>query len=589
MIKQMKKYFSFIKGSWIFTILSPVFVFFDVMLEMQLPKITAKIIDESIPNSVKSGDLSELRHQILLMLVCSCGMLLLGFLAARCTAIASLGFTANMRSALFNKVQDFSFENLDKFTTSSLITRIINDANAVQMVFQTTLNYFIRAPFTLVYALMLALRKSRELSKVFIFVIPALLLVLVVLGVMVVPKFKIMLEKTDKFNRTLQENFLGIRVVKSFVREEKENEKFAFANNGLYKATMSAQKILMYNMPILMIILFGCMAYTLWTGSILIYDQAGQPGAMEVGSLTAFTSYISSVISSLMTVTMIFMTMVMARASIKRVNEVLDDEPTFTDEGADKSLKVADGSIEFKNVSFKYSKDAQKNVLDNINFRVNPGETIGIIGATGSAKSTLVSLIPRLYDVTEGEVLVGGRNVKDYTFDNLRENVSVVLQNNVLFSGTVKENLLWGKPEATDDEIKEACVAAQADEFISGFEEGYETHLGQGGVNISGGQKQRLCIARALLRKAKILIFDDSTSAVDTATDTKIREALANNYPGITQIIIAQRINSVKHADRILILDDGKINGFGSHDELMENNEIYREIYISQQEGALAQ
>lgn len=585
----MKKYFGFVKGSWIFTILSPVFVFLDVMLEMQLPKITAELIDKSIPESVKTGDLGILRHQILLMLLYSCGMLLCGFIAARCTAIASLGFTANMRTALFNKVQEFSFENLDRFTTSSLITRIINDTSAIQMVFQTTLNFFLRAPFTLVFALFRALAISRELSKVFIFVIPALILVLVFIGVLVVPKFKIMLEKTDRFNRVLQENFLGIRVVKSFVREKKENEKFGIANSDLYKSTMSAQKILMYNMPILMIILFGCMAYTLWTGSILIYDEAGTVGGMQVGTLTAFTEYIASVISSLMTITMIFMTMVMARASIKRVNEVLNAEPTITDKDADKDLTVSEGSIEFKNVSFKYSKDAEKNVLENISFRINPGEKVGIIGATGSAKSTLVSLIPRLYDVTEGEVLVGGRNVRDYTFDHLRENVSVVLQNNELFSGTIKENLLWGKPESTDEEIKEACKAAQADEFILGFEKGYDTQLGQGGVNISGGQKQRLCIARALLRKAKILIFDDSTSAVDTATDSKIREALENNYPGMTQLIIAQRINSVKHADKIIILDDGKINGMGTHDELMENNEIYREIYISQQEGALAQ
>lgn len=589
MIKEMKKYLRFIKGSWIFTILSPIFVLCDVFLEMKLPEIMATIIDVSIPRVEETKNLSELGHQILLMLACSCGMLLFGFLAARCTAIASLGFTANMRTALFNKVQDFSFENLDKFTTSSLITRIINDSSSIQMVFQTTLNFFIRAPFTLVFALLKALRISTQLSRVFIFVIPSMLVVLVGIGIMVVPKFKIMLEKTDKFNKTLQENFLGIRVVKSFVREKKENEKFGIANNDLYKATMSAQKILMYNMPILMIILFGCMAYTLWTGSVLIYDQAGMEGAIQVGTLTEFTSYISSVISSLMTVTMIFMTMVMARASIKRVNEVLNDEPTFTDKDADKSLIVEEGSIEFKNVCFRYNKDAEKNVLDNISFKINPGEKIGLIGATGSAKSTLISLIPRLYEANEGEVLVGGRNVKDYTFDHLRENVSVVLQNNILFSGTIKDNLLWGKPEATDEEIEAACKAAQADEFIKDFEKGYETQLGQGGVNISGGQKQRLCIARALLRKSKILIFDDSTSAVDTATDSKIREALENNYPGITQIIIAQRVNSVKHCDRIVVLDDGKINGFGSHDELMESNEIYREIFISQQEGAMAQ
>lgn len=585
----MKKYFGFIKGSWIFTILSPVFVFLDVMLEMQLPRVTATLIDESIPESVRTGDLSILRHQVLLMLLYSCGMLLCGFIAARCTAIASLGFTANMRTALFNKVQDLSFENLDHFTTSSLITRIINDTSSIQLVFQMTLNFFIRAPFTLVFALFRALKISRELSKVFIFVIPALLLVLVFIGILVVPKFKIMLEKTDRFNRVLQENFLGIRVVKSFVREKKENEKFGIANNDLFNATMSAQKILMYNMPILMVILFGCMAYTLWTGSLLIYDEAGTIGGMQVGTLTAFTEYIASVISSLMTITMIFMSIVMARASIKRVNEVFDAEPTFTDRDADKNLTVSEGSVEFKNVSFKYSKDAEKNVLENISFKINPGEKVGIIGATGSAKSTLVSLIPRLYEVTEGEVLVGGRNVKDYTFDHLRENVSVVLQNNELFSGTIKDNLLWGKPESTDEEIKNACRAAQAEEFILEFENGYDTQLGQGGVNISGGQKQRLCIARALLRKAKILIFDDSTSAVDTATDSKIREALENNYPEMTQLIIAQRINSVKHADKIIILDDGKINGIGTHNELMENNEIYREIYISQQEGALAQ
>ena len=585
----MKRYLGFIKGSWIFTILSPIFVFCDVMLEMKLPQVAAEIIDVSIPESVRTGDLSILRRQILLMLLYSCGMLLLGFLAARCTAIASLGFTANMRTALFNKVQDFSFENLDKFTTSSLITRIINDSSSIQMVFQTTLNFVVRAPFTLVYALIYALGISRELSKVFIFVIPAILIVLITLGVMVVPRFKAMLEKTDLFNRALQENFLGIRVVKSFVREKKENEKFGKANTDLYNATMSAQKLLMYNMPVLMIILFGCMAYTLWTGSVLIYDQAGQEGALEVGTLTAFTSYITSVISSLMTVTMIFMTMMMARASIKRVNEVLNDEPTFTDKDADRSLCVEEGSIEFKNVSFKYNKDAEKNVLENINFSIKAGETVGIIGATGSAKSTLVSLIPRLYDVTGGEVLVGGNDVRKYSFDRLRENVSVVLQNNVLFSGTVKENLLWGKPEATDEEIEEACRAAQADTFIREMENGYDTQLGQGGVNISGGQKQRLCIARALLRKSKILIFDDSTSAVDTATDTKIREALKNNYPGMTQLIIAQRINSVRHADRIIILDDGRINAIGTHDELMEKSEIYREIFVSQQEGVLAQ
>lgn len=585
----MKRYFKFIKGNWIFALISAVFVLIDVYLEMKLPMITARIIDDIIPNLETAGNLTELRQQILLMLVYSFAILLLGFLAARCAAIASLGFTANMRITIFNKVQDFSFDNLDKFSTSSLITRIINDTNAIQMVFSTTLNYFIRSPLTLVYAWIAARRISVDLSKVFWFVIPAIIIVLLTLGYIVVPKFKIMLEKTDKFNKTLQENFLGIRVVKSFVREKKEKSKFNEANNGLYNATMGAQKIMMLNLPILMLIMFACMVYTLWNGSIQIYDFAGQEGALEIGTLTAFTSYISSVISSLMTVTMIFMTMVMARASIRRVNEVLDDEPTITDADADKSLKVANGDVEFKNVNFKYSLEAEKNVLEGINLKIKSGEIIGVIGATGSAKTTLVSLIPRLYEATDGEVLVGGRNVKDYTFENLREGVSVVLQNNVLFSGTIKENLLWGNREASDEMIENACKIAQAHDFIMDFTDGYETQLGQGGVNISGGQKQRLCIARALLRSPKVLIFDDSTSAVDTATDTKIRDGLASYLPGTTKIIIAQRVNSVKHADKIVILDDGKIMGIGTHDELLENNEIYKEIYTSQQKGALAQ
>ncbi len=583
----MKRYIKFVKGNWIPTLLSPVFVFITVILEMQLPKVAAEIIDNSIEQSIAAGDLSILKRQIGIMILYTVGLLLFGFIAARCAAIASIGFAANMRRAIFNKVQDFSFDNLDKFTESSLITRIINDSSTIQGVFSTTLNFFLRAPFTLIYALVYAVNISRSLSKVFIIVIPSILIVLILLGVMVVPKFKIMLEKTDKLNNTLQENFVGIRVVKSFVRENYERKKFKKANYDLYDATMAAQKILMVNLPILMVILFGCMAYTLWNGSMQIYDSAGQ--SLAVGTLSAFTSYISSVITSLMTITMIFMTMVMARASIKRVNEVLDAVPTFTDEDADKELEVAEGSVEFRNVCFKYSTKAEKNVLENINIKINPGEIIGIIGATGSAKTTLVSLIPRLYDVTEGEVLVGGRNVKEYTFDHLRSGVSMVLQNNVLFSGTIKDNLLWGNPDATDEMIEQACKIAQAHDFIMDFKDGYDTVLGQGGVNVSGGQKQRLCIARALLREPKVLIFDDSTSAVDTATDTKIRDGLAGFMPDTTKIIIAQRINSVKHADRIIVLDDGKINAYGTHDELMKNNEIYKEIYLSQQKGALAQ
>lgn len=583
----MKKYLKFVKGNWLFTLLSPVFVFLSVYFELQLPKITGLIIDVYIPQCAKTGELGVLGKQVGLMLLYSFLMLICGFIAARCTAIASLGFTANMRCTLFNKIQDFSFENLDNFTESSLITRVVTDSNMIQMVFQMALNYFIRAPFTFAYALKRAVDKSSELSKVFIIIVPAIIIVLTAMGVMVVPKFKAMLEKKDYLNKVLQENLLGIRVVKAFVREDKEREKFNISNSGLYKATMSAQRILMLNLPILMIIMFGCMIMTLWNGSMIIYDSAGK--ALMVGSLNEFVSYIASVISSLMTITMIFMSMMMARASIKRVNEVLDAEPTFTDDGADKSLTVENGSVEFRNVNFKYSEAAEKNVLENINLKINSGETVGIIGATGSAKSTLVSLIPRLYDVSDGEVLVGGRNVKDYTFDHLRAGVSMVLQNNVLFSGTIKENLLWGNPDADDETIRNACKIAQADEFIEGFTDGYDTVLGQGGVNVSGGQKQRICIARALLREPKVLIFDDSTSAVDTATDAKIRDGLSSYLPGTTKIIIAQRIGSVSHADKIVVLDDGKINAVGTHEELLESNEIYKEIYESQQKGALAQ
>ncbi len=582
----MKKYFAFLKGNWIFTILSPLLKMAEVILEMQLPIISARIIDETIPNCVRMGDRHELVNDILLMLVYSFSILLLGFLAARCSAIASLGFTTNMKITLYNKVQDFSFENLDRFTLSSLITRISNDTGSIQAVFSTTLNFFVKAPFTLIYALIYALNISKQLSKVFIFVIPAILLVMVLLGVLVVPKFRIMLEKTDDFNHTLQENFLGIRVVKSFVREDKEISKFDRVNNALYDATMNAQKVLMLNLPVLMVILYGCMAYTLFRGSVLIYDLAGQENALQIGTLTAFTSYIGSVISSVMTFSMIFMTMVMARASVKRVNEVLEAEPTLSDEDADKDLLVSDGSIEFKNVCFKYSKEAEKNILENINLKINSGETVGIIGSTGSAKTTLISLIPRLYDVTEGEVLVGGENVKNYTFKNLRKEVAVVLQNNELFSGTIKENLLWGAPDATNEDIEKVCRVSRADMFIKDFTDGYDTKLGQGGVNVSGGQKQRLCIARALLRGSKILIFDDSTSAVDTATDAKIRAGLREIYPDATKIFIAQRITSVKDADRIVVMDDGRIVGSGTHDELMESNDIYRDIYESQQKGS---
>ena len=499
-----------------------------------------------------------------------------------------MGFGANLRRALFNKVQDLSFENIDKIKISALITRMTSDASMIQSMFSNILVTFVKGPYLLILALIEAIKISSKLSEIFYIVVPAIIAVLVVMGFMLVPVFKNMLEKTDKFNSTIRGNINGIRVVKAFVREDFEKEKFEEANMGLVKASIKAQKLVLMLSPALMFIIYGCMIFTLFRGSkLIIYaDKSG----LTIGELSAFTTYISQVISSLMTVLMAFVTMVMAKASVKRVGEIFNAEPTVTDENGDENLLVEEGSIEFKNVSFKYDQGVEKKILDNVSFKIESGETVGIIGATGSAKSTLIQLIPRLYEATEGEVLVGGENVKNYKFRNLRQQVSIVMQQNILFSGTIKENISWGKPEATDEEIEFAAKCAQAHDFILEKEKGYDTNLGQGGNTVSGGQRQRLCIARALLKKPKILIFDDSTSAVDTATDSKIKAALrGDEFNGITKIIIAQRITSIMDCDRIIVIDEGKISGIGSHDELRENNDIYKEIFVSQQEGVLAQ
>ncbi|MGN1195344.1 MAG: ABC transporter ATP-binding protein, partial [Acutalibacteraceae bacterium] len=490
--------------------------------------------------------------------------------------------------ALFNKVQDLSFENIDKIKISSLITRMTSDVSMIQSMFSSILVTFIKGPYILILALIKAVEKSAKLSHVFYIVVPTIIVVLIAMGFMLVPMFKNMLEKTDKFNGTIRGNINGIRVVKSFVREDFEKEKFEDANMGLAKANLKAQRLVLMLSPALMFIIYGCMVMTLYRGSKLIIFEP--ESGLTIGELTAFTTYITQVISSLMTVLMAFVQMIMARASIKRVGEIFNAEPTVKDDDADENAKVENGSIEFKNVSFKYDLAAEKNILENVSFKIDSGETIGIIGATGSAKSTLIQLIPRLYDVTEGEVLVSGRNVKDYKFKNLRNEVSIVMQHNVLFSGTIKDNIRWGKLDATDEEIIHAAKCAQADEFILEKENGYDTELGHGGNTVSGGQRQRLCIARALLKKPKILVLDDSTSAVDTATDSKIKAALRREeFDGITKIIIAQRITSIMDCDRIIVIDDGKISGVGTHDELKTDNEIYKEIFISQQEGVLAQ
>ncbi len=582
-----KKLLSFTKGYRIISILTPIIVFIDAYIEIKLPSIMAKVIN-TINNLNGTGSREEVNKRLLEMLGYCLLTLVIGYIAARFSAIASMGFSANMRSALFNKVQDLSFENIDKLKISSLITRMTSDVSMVQSMYSSILVTFVKGPYLMILALVKAITISSMLSQVFYVAVPSILIALVVLGILIVPLFKKMLESTDNFNQTIRSNIVNMRVVKAFVREEHEKEQFEDVNTTLAKMNVKAQRMTLYLSPILMLIIYACMVLTLYRGSKIILFEG--ESVLTLGDLSAFVTYISQVISSLMTVLIAFLTIVMARASINRIGEVFGAEPTVKEDEAQADLLPEDGSIEFKNVSFKYNLEAEKKILDDISFKINAGETIGIIGATGSAKSTIVQLIPRLYEATEGEVIVGGHNVKKYLFKNLREEISFVMQHNVLFKGTIKDNIRWGNMDATDEEIEQAAKYAQAHDFIMEKEHGYDEEVGQGGNTVSGGQRQRICIARALLKRPKILILDDSTSAVDTATDSKIKAALRlDEFKDITKIIIAQRISSIMDADRILVIDDGKLNGFGTHEELRKNNEIYNDIYISQMEGVLTQ
>ena len=572
----LKKLSAFIGKYKTQAILSPILELFEVVLEVFIPLFMAKIVDVGIPNK----DFGYILKMGGLMVLMAIGALIFGSLCARVAVVASNGMAKNLRKGLFERIESFSFKNTDHFTTPSLITRLTNDVNNIQTSFQMIIRMLARAPFMLILASVMAYRISPRLSLIIFAAIPVLALVMFLLSKAAFPLFSEMLKKYDSMNARTQENLVAIRVVKAFVRGDYESVKFQDAAAALKNAQRKAERVLVFAMPVMQITMYASILLVLFVGGKDILA-----GNLMTGQLMSFISYITQILISLMMIMMVFVNIVLSSASAKRIIEVLDETPAINDGAADESLRVENGSVEFRNVSFSYAEDHENLTLTNINLSIRSGETIGIIGGSGSAKSTLVQLIPRLYEVYSGELLVGGHNVKDYKIDALRASIGMVLQKNVLFSGTIKDNLRWGNPNATDEEIITACQAAQADGFIRSFPDGYDTVLGQGGVNVSGGQKQRLCIARALVKNPKILILDDSTSAVDTATDAAIRAAFIEKHGDATTIIIAQRITSVMEADRIIVLNDGAIDGVGTHEELMQTNEIYREVYHSQQKG----
>lgn len=580
MIKMLKLLAKETKGVRLASILSPLLILVEVLMEVQIPFAMADMVDKGILGGAGIDFIVKEGIKMVAMAIVS---LFSGAAAARFAAVAGMGFGANLRRAVFNKIQDFSFANIDRFSTPSLITRMTTDVNTIQMAYTMVIRMFVRSPLMFSMAIYYAYKINSKLSLIFLIAAPIIMVFIGLMGSIALPRFKRMLTKFDKLNSSIQENLIGVRVIKAFVRAKHEKEKFKMSNDDLKNASIAAEKILILTNPLMQFAIYGCIIAVLWVGGRFVIG-----GVMQPGDLTAFITYNNQILMSLMMISMIFVMAVMSRASFNRVAEVLTEIPDINDSKADPSLKPENGDIDMDGVCFKYKKTGKKNVINNINLHIKSGETIGIIGGTGSAKTTLVQMIPRLYDVTEGVVKVGGRPVSDYTLRSLRDSVAMVLQVNLLFSGTIEENLRWGNENATEEEIINACKIAQAHDFVESFPDGYQTYLGQGGVNLSGGQKQRLCIARALLKSPKVLILDDSTSAVDTATDAKIREGFKLNHGGVTTIIVAQRISSVEHADRIIVLDDGEINAIGSHEELLGTNEIYTEVYKSQQEGSVA-
>ena len=560
------------------SILSPVLVSLEVVMECLIPLVIANLVNE-----IKAGCGLDVIGRYGLLLVVMAGLsLAFGAAAGSASATASAGFARNVRKDMFYRIQTYSFENIDRFSTSSLVTRLTTDITNVQMAYMMLIRVAIRSPLMLVFSFSMAAVMGGKMALIFLVVAPILGIGLFTIIHKVMPLFKRVFKKYDALNESVLENIKGIRVVKAFVREDYEKEKFGRAAEDVCRDFTRAERILAFNTPLMQFSLYSVMAFTLSFGSYTIITSQGLD--LDVGQMSALLTYSFQILSSLMMLSMVFVMITMAEESAQRIVEVLREESTIT-APADPVEEVADGSIDFENVSFRYSAKAQRMALSNVDLHIKSGETIGIIGGTGTSKSTLVQLIPRLYDVTEGTVRVGGRDVRDYDLDALRDQVAMVLQKNVLFSGTIKENLRWGDPDATDEQLVEACKLAQADEFITQFPKGYDTYIEQGGTNVSGGQKQRLCIARALLKKPKILILDDSTSAVDTKTDAMIRKAFREYIPDTTKIIIAQRISSVQDADRILVMEGGAIQAVGTHEELLAGNEIYRETYLSQNKG----
>ena len=561
------------------TILTPIFVSLEVILEVIIPLLMANLIDDGV-----YGREMNMVYKIGIQLViCAALSLLFGMLSGMFASKASAGFARNLRKNLYFKVQDFSFSNIDKFSTSSLVTRLTTDVTNVQNAFQMIIRIAVRTPLMLIISLLFSISISAKLSLIFLILIPFLGVGLYLIIRKVHPLMKRIFRTYDNLNNVVEENVAGIRVVKSFVIEEKEKKKFGKVSNSIYQDFSKAERILALNSPLMQFSIYGCILLISWFGAQIIVNSG--MAELTTGELMTMFTYSIQILSSLMMLSMVLVMIAISKSSAERIVEVLKEVPDIKNP-ENPIEKVADGSIEFKNVSFSYINDKDKECLKDINIKINSGETIGIIGGTGSGKSSLVNLIPRLYDVTEGELLVGGRNVKEYDLEALRNEVACVLQKNVLFSGTISENIRWGNENATDEEIEKVCRLAQADEFIQTFPDKYETYIEEGGTNVSGGQKQRLCIARALLKNPKILILDDSTSAVDTKTDSLIQKAFKEEIPGTTKIIIAQRISSIENCDRIIVMDKCKINGIGTHEELLKKNEIYREVYESQTKGS---